>query len=432
MCAKSLEIHFLTLIVFLFSAKVTSPCVRVHGNPSPSGAHRNSVENTPGGLLGNPAVANILKSVLSEDQRLKLGKDFIRYTKNITTEFDKEQATDSDGNLLWDDVKERVQDKNTAGDLLWVDEDGNEYTKDDEGNFVDSAGDVVEGLEAGALAPKMIERVKQQQVKDADGNLVFKDSAGATFTKDAQGVWRDAAGEIVEDVDADAMTAEMENVQTPRLKNRTAARMVGVTEDAWEKYISDEPVWLTQTKQEQAKDAEGLPVWIVDGVEVASWTDPTVLGEDGEPTNVVTKKMVDAEEKVAKRDDEGKIIYQEKTRHFKKPVMVQQEIDGKKVWQDAPADATDFVWMNADGEIVTPVAPDPDDEDAADPYAGLTKKVAVMTQKMEQAKDSNGNPIWDPVVAKTVTAHWLTSDYGLREPLVIEWLGHQLGVLPGS
>ncbi|WP_440713886.1 hypothetical protein [Gordonia sp. FQ] len=385
-----------------------------------------------GSLLSNPAVAKILAGVLDENTRVKLTKDFIRYTKNIETTFDKEQATDSSGNLLWDKVIVKVQQKDDAGRLLYV-LDGHDVIADEDGN-----------IPAGAV-PKTKDVVKQQQSKK-DGALLFTDASGHEFTKAADGTWRDADGEVVGTVDTDTMNPVMEDVVTPRMKNKTAARMVGVTQDAWETYTSDEPVWLTRIKQEQAKDADGnllwddadktvptmvnaktqatnggKPVWIVDGSEVASWDKPS-----GEGITDVAPKMVDATEQVAKRDDNGQIVYQHKVRYYKKPVMIQQvDADNKPVYRDPTAAdaASDVVWLDADGNKIT-VA---DGEEAPE---GAVKKVPVMVQKTEQARDDQGRLIWDPVVKSTTTAYWLTSDYGLREPLVIEWLGHQIVLFP--
>lgn len=43
--------------------------------------------------------------------------------------------------------------------------------------------------------------------------------------------------------------------------------------------------------------------------------------------------------------------------------------------------------------------------------------------------DENGDPVMEQVT-KTVTAAYLTSDYGLRNPVTIEWLGHRMVLFP--
>ncbi|MCK0438512.1 hypothetical protein MUG78_03280 [Gordonia alkaliphila] len=214
-----------------------------------------------GALLSNPTVVKMLGAVLSEDDRLKLTKDFIRYTKNVETVFAKEP------------------------------------------------------------------------VLDANGDPVLVD------------------GE-------------------PLLRNKVTPRMVGATESAWEDYVSDAPVMVDDA------DADGNPIYVD--------ADGNVVDAD---TEGATKRQVQ------KLDDDGKPVFATKTRHLTKPVMIEQlDADGNPV-------------LDADGN-------------------------PVLVQKMEQAKDSKGNLLWDPVVESSITAHWLTSDYGLREPLTIEWLGHQVVFFP--
>lgn len=298
-----------------------------------------------GSLLSNPVVVDMLAAVLSEDKRIKLTKDFIRYTKNVETVFEKEQATDADGNLLWDDV------------YIYVPK------RDDEGNEVlDENGKVV------------TERVKKQvQATDDDGNLLW--------------------------LDDEQTQPKMVDDKTPRMKNKVTPRMVAAFEDAWEDYVSDEPVMV------DAEDENGDPIWIDD---------------EG---NVVDEGTEGAVKKQVQKVQDGEPVFKTKTRYLKKPVMVQQEVDGEKVWRDANGDDADYVWFDAEGNKL-------DDVDEDDLPEGAVKKVPVLVQKMEQAKDSEGNLLWDPVVAKTTTAHWLTSDYGLREPLVIQWGSHEVVFFP--
>ena len=265
-----------------------------------------------GALLSNPTVAKMLGAVLSEDDRLKLTKDFIRYTKNVETVFAKEPVLDANGDPVMQPVK-----------VALVDEDGNPV--------LDADG-----------KPVMVN--KQEQAKDADGNLLWNDDEQTDPT--------------------------MVDVQVPVLKNKVTPRMVGVTENAWEDYTSDEPVMVDDA------DDDGNPIYVD--------ADGNVVDAD---TEGATKRQVQ------KLDDDGQPVFATKTRHLTKPVMIEQlDADGNPV-------------LDADGN-------------------------AVLVQKMEQAKDSKGNLLWDPVVESSITAHWLTSDYGLREPLTIEWLGHQVVFFP--
>lgn len=309
-------------------------------------------------VLGSPFVQDLLLAVLSEEKRIKLTKDFIRYTKNVETVFEKEPVLDANGDPVTAPVFVEQQAKDADGNLLWVDADGNEVAEDAEGAL-----------------PKMEQVRKQEQAKDADGNLLWDD--------------------------AEQTIPTMVDVSVPVMKNKTTARMVGVYEDAWEEYVSDEPLMKTITVSEQARDDHGNLLWNDDDE-----TDPM---------------MIDVEKQVQDTDADGNLLFQTKTRHLQKPVMVAQtDGDGNVVYRDFREGDADgaAVWLDAEGNVV------------AEGTEGAVKKSPVMVQKMEQAKDSQGNLLWDPVVAKTVTAHWLTSDYGLREPLVIKWLGHEVVFFP--
>lgn len=46
---------------------------------------------------------------------------------------------------------------------------------------------------------------------------------------------------------------------------------------------------------------------------------------------------------------------------------------------------------------------------------------------MENVLDEDGNPVFETI---TTTAAWLTSDYGLREPVTVEWLGRSVTFFP--
>ncbi|MGB3697220.1 MAG: hypothetical protein WBA05_07285 [Gordonia sp. (in: high G+C Gram-positive bacteria)] len=56
-----------------------------------------------------------------------------------------------------------------------------------------------------------------------------------------------------------------------------------------------------------------------------------------------------------------------------------------------------------------------------------TKIVPVLDADGNPVLDADGNPV---TKTETITAHWLTSDYGLRNPLTIQWMGHQIVFFP--
>lgn len=347
-----------------------------------------------GDLMSNPVIGKMLAALISEDQRLKLTNDFIRYTKNVETVFAKEPVLDAQGNPVLQPVKIKVQ------------------KKDAEGNPV---------LDANGK-PVLEEVNKQEQAKDADGNPLWND--------------------------AEQTDPTMVDVMVPVLKNKVTARMVGAEEDAWEKYISTDPVLLTRNvqvqdadvdgsllwvdangqpvaagtegaqpklvdKKEQAKNADGKLLWTLNGADV-------LADENGEVPAGATPKMVVVTEQVQDRNADGSLKFKEKTRYLKKPVMTPKlDDEGNVVTEDFKDADGKVVWVDDEGNVV--------DEGTE----GATKKqTPVLVQKMEQAKDDKGNLLWDPVVEKSTTAHWLTSDYGLREPLVIEWMGHQVVFFP--
>ena len=282
-----------------------------------------------GDIMSNPVIGNMLVALISEEKRLKLTNDFIRYTKNVETVFAKEPVLDANGDPVL------TQERDSDGSLLWKDANGTRYTRAD---------------------------------IDADDAL---------------------------DVD------DLEPSMVPVLKNKVTPRMVGVTEDAWETYMSDEPVLV------DAKDSNGEQIWVDAAGNVVD------AGTDG-----AVKKQVQ------QVDADGKPVFKEKTRYFTRPAMVEQrDADGNVVYRDYRDGDANAVWFGADGAQIT-VA------DGDDAPAGAVRKTPVMVQKLEQATDHRGELLWDPVVEKSVTAHWLTSDYGLREPLVIEWLGHQVVFFP--
>lgn len=165
----------------------------------------------------------------------------------------------------------------------------------------------------------------------------------------------------------------------PKMKVKTTARMVGATEIVDEQY--DKPVMV------QDKDADGNDLW----VDAAG--KPVAEGTEGALPKLVQKL-----------DAAGNPVTEKKTRKVTKPVMV-DELDAEG----------NQVWVNAAGTVVA---------------AGTEGAVKKQTQKIVQATDHAGKPVFDPVIEKTTTAHWLTSDYGLREPLVIQWLGNEIVFFP--
>ncbi|GAA3951779.1 hypothetical protein [Gordonia caeni] len=289
-----------------------------------------------GALLSNPTIVKMLGALTSEEDRIKLTKDFIRYTKNVETTFAKEAVMVDSGET------------------------------DDDGN------------------PIMVE--KKEQVTDADGNLLWEDTAGKRYTQ----------ADI--DADDDLDVVDLSPVMATVMKNKTTPRMVGAVEDAWETYTdTNDPVMVDD------EDENG---------------DPIYLDADGNVVDADTEGAV--KKQVQQVDADGNPVFKEKTRHFTRPVMVEStDADGNVITEDFKDADGNVVWVDENGAVVE-----------AGTEGAVKKQTPVLVQKMEQAKDSKGNPLWDPVVERSTTAHWLTSDYGLREPLVIEWLGHQVVFFP--
>lgn len=70
-------------------------------------------------------------------------------------------------------------------------------------------------------------------------------------------------------------------------------------------------------------------------------------------------------------------------------------------------------------------------------FVRLTKNVTteeVEIPKLDEegntVRDEDGKPVMEPSTRET-TAVWLTSDYGLRDPVTVEWLGHRVVFFPG-
>lgn len=293
-----------------------------------------------GALLANPTIAKMLGAITSEDDRIKIASDFIRYTKNVETVFAKEPVLDADGNPVLEPVK-----------IAKLDDDGQPV--------LDADG-----------KPVMVN--KQKQATDADGNLLWNDDEQTDPT--------------------------MVDVMIPVMKNKTTPRMVGAVEDAWETYTdTNDPVMVDD------QDDDGNPIYVD--------TDGNVVDAD---TEGAVKRQVQ------KLDDDGAPVFKEKTRHFTRPAMVEStDADGNVITEDYIDENGNVVWVDADGNVVD-----------AGTEGAVKKQTPVLVQKMVQATDSKGNLLWDPVVERSTTAHWLTSDYGLREPLVIEWMGHQVVFFP--
>lgn len=74
--------------------------------------------------------------------------------------------------------------------------------------------------------------------------------------------------------------------------------------------------------------------------------------------------------------------------------------------------------------------------DADSPFMrDLMKNLTTADSRLKFAKDFvrfTSNPVVDEVTGKTHTAYWLTSDYGLTAPVVIELAGYQLTLFPGE
>ncbi|GAA4659388.1 hypothetical protein [Gordonia humi] len=133
-------------------------------------------------------------------------------------------------------------------------------------------------------------------------------------------------------------------------------------------------------------------------------------------TDLVKVQATDPETGELLFDEEtGQPIMVAKTEPRMVPVMVQKteqklDADGEPVFEDGEP-------------VMEPVV------DANDEPVMVQATDSDGNPLFEQAKDADGEPIFDPVYT-SVTAHWLTSDYGLREPLTIDWLGHQIVFFP--
>lgn len=57
-------------------------------------------------------------------------------------------------------------------------------------------------------------------------------------------------------------------------------------------------------------------------------------------------------------------------------------------------------------------------------------EVPVLDDEGKPVLDEEGNKVTETSTRQT-TAAWLTSDYGLREPVTVEWFGHRVVFFPG-
>ena len=107
--------------------------------------------------------------------------------------------------------------------------------------------------------------------------------------------------------------------------------------------------------------------------------------------------MVDADtegatkKQVQKVDADGNPVFKEKTRHFTRPAMVEStDAAGNVITEDYKDADGNVVWLDENGDVV---------EEGTE--GAVKKQTPVLVQKMEQAKDSKGNLLWDPVVEKS-------------------------------
>lgn len=107
--------------------------------------------------------------------------------------------------------------------------------------------------------------------------------------------------------------------------------------------------------------------------------------------------------------------------------------------------AKDFVRFTQDVQTryVLETVLDDDGNPVLDPETGQPKtrvkmeevKTPIVDGAGEAVLDDDGNPTYTTSlqpVTDTITAAYLTSDYGLREPITIEWLGHTVVLFPAA
>ena len=88
------------------------------------------------------------------------------------------------------------------------------------------------------------------------------------------------------------------------------------------------------------------------------------------------------------------------------------------------------LFMGGDQALVSQLS-DPESEF----MSGLLRNLTQADSRLKFAKDFirfTSTPVTDPETGTTHTAYWLTSDYGLTAPIVVELAGYQLTFFPGE
>ena len=120
-------------------------------------------------------------------------------------------------------------------------------------------------------------------------------------------------------------------------------------------------------------------------------------------------------------DENGDPVIDEETGEpemKKKPKMVPAMEDGEEVMENV---------LDEDGNPLMGPELDDDGNEVVDPETGELKMTNVQRPVLVPELDADGHPVYETF---TTTAAWLTSDYGLREPVTVEWLGHSVTFFP--
>ncbi|WP_298444864.1 hypothetical protein [Gordonia sp. (in: high G+C Gram-positive bacteria)] len=135
-------------------------------------------------------------------------------------------------------------------------------------------------------------------------------------------------------------------------------------------------------------------------------------------------------------------------------VRFTQDVRTENVMEQAADADGNLLWVDADGRpvakdapgalpkmqvkqrpVMIPVMVQAKNDDGSGKVDENGKPVMVQDKnadgslKFEEKKDSTGKTVMENVT-ETVTAAWLTSDYGLREPITIEWMGQKIVLFP--
>ncbi|WP_440713885.1 hypothetical protein [Gordonia sp. FQ] len=135
-------------------------------------------------------------------------------------------------------------------------------------------------------------------------------------------------------------------------------------------------------------------------------------------------------------------------------VRFTQDVRTENVMEQAADADGNLLWVDADGRpvakdapgalpkmqvkqrpVMIPVMVQVKNDDGSGKVDENGKPVMVQDKnadgslKFEEKKDSTGKTVMENVT-ETVTAAWLTSDYGLREPITIEWMGQKIVLFP--